>query len=790
MSSEKNGKVNDHSRVIQSNDSSFVVSPAFIFSIIGTIVGVGILVFLIFMIPNCPGNAPTSYADTAFDNYFYDVQYRYSSSSTSRDPIANPNPIYFILMPFAMIAIAFSGIGIFVKNRKEVRRLIFINWALYLVPIGMAIAKDVYNKNGYWFNIAQPLGFFPLYLCIFLQFSLLLDKNSFLDWAGFSEKSKNDNVRFHLNYRRVIAVIFIMIFIYTFSIPLLGAFTLSNNYSLFAHVWTALPLLICWYLFGELIRFQISNRRPHGKVMEYVVVNYIGKSELSLLVIADYANISVDNVRKALLKEIRNGHILGEISENGTVLFLLEPSVYFKRKEKPIEEVEPRVIKEFETQPWFFWISVVLSVIAVGTLTVAICFIPILETRINGNVAGTFNNFFYKWSYYYVYYSDYTRLSWIKPHIGGSILLSISVLFQTISGLGFLVRNRKDSKKLNYINWLLYCVPIIAGVVISAIGLFTLSRTQYNALDGLGMPLILSFYYLTPFVFMQGSMFVLDNTFSEWSSFKGEKAQKERPIRTGRMVSAIFFFLIFAWMWFYPFGLMIFPFSTESLHITHTSLYFAMLVWWLFGDLVGIIALKGKWKKMIERTIKMGVFDLESISMRYNIPLDVTLEVAHILTSKGIIIGDLDEKNKLIMPKQREGAFVCVSCSKPNEKDAKFCSHCGSKLDFAKLLQEVKNRTSSKSTLDPELLPITKNKIMGIFSTAFFAISTVGYIVLMNFGFDYFFATIPFALFLIAGTILGAKASYHAVGKAGYSLNTISLIVLIIYIFTMLMWTL
>jgi hypothetical protein len=155
------------------------------------------------------------------------------------------------------------------------------------------------------------------------------------------------------------------------------------------------------------------------------------------------------------------------------------------------------------------------------------------------------------------------------------------------------------------------------------------------------MPLILSFFYLTPFVFMQGSMFVLDNTFSEWSSFKGEKAQKETPISAGRMVSAIFFFLIFAWMWFYPFGLMIFPFNTEALHITHTSLYFAMLAWWLFGDLVGIIALKGKWKKMIERTIKMGVFDLETISMRYDIPHDITLEIAHILTSKGIIFGDL-----------------------------------------------------------------------------------------------------------------------------------------------------
>ena len=184
----------------------------------------------------------------------------------------------------------------------------------------------------------------------------------------------------------------------------------------------------------------------------------------------------------------------------------------------------------------------------------------------------------------------------------------------------------------------------------------------------------------------------------------------------------------------------------------------------------------------------MGIYELESISMRFDIPIEITLEVAHILIGKGIISGELDEENRRIIPKKREQDFSCVTCNKINEKDAKFCSHCGAKLDFTIVPKEEIIEKSTESINTQELVPISKNKILGIFSVAIMVISTIAYIVLMVFGFDYFFATIPFALFLIAGTILGAKSSYYAVGKAGYALNTISLITIIIYIFTMLMW--
>ncbi len=789
LSSKDSGKKNDQSRVAQTSGISFTISPFFIISILCAIVGVGILTFLIFMIPNYPRSSFTSSANTLYDSFFYDVEYRTSSwLTTYYTPRAFPGTGYLILMPFAMILIAISGIGFLVRNRKEAKRMIFINWALYLVPIGMAIAKDVYNNYDYWDSLTQPLGFFPVYLCIFLQFSLLLDKNSFLDWAGFSEESKAENDRFNLVYRRVISIIFLVIFTYAFGIPIFGPYTQKVYYMVFGHVWTAIPIFISWLLFGEVIRISISRMRQRRRVMDYIVNNYVGKSELSIPIIAEYAEISLSKVRTVILKEIGNGRILGEISEDGTILSLLDPNTYFKKQEKPIEEVEPRVIKEFETEPYLFWVSVALSVIAVGTLTVAICFIPIIDPRLNGDVSGFFSNFFYRWEYRYSVYSDYSYLRWVKPHIGAAILLSISVFAQTIAGLCFLVRNRKDSKKLIYINWLLYLIPIVASIVIAAIGLLTLSNVERYGMDIVGMPIILSFFYLTPFVFMQGSMFVLDNTFSEWSSFKGEKAQKLRPIRAGRMVSAIFFFLIFAWMWFYPIGLIIPVFDTFAMHLSHTSVYFAILAWWLFGDLVGIIALKARWKKTIERTIKMGIYELESISTRFDIPIETTLEVAHILIGKGIISGELDEKNRRIIPKKREKDFSCASCNKVNEMDAKFCSHCGAKLDFTIVPKEEIIEKSTVSDDTQELVSISKSKILGIFSLAIMFISTISYIVLMVFGFDYFFATIPFAVFLIAGTILGVKSSYYAVGKAGYALNTISLITIVIYIFTMLMW--
>lgn len=789
LSSDNTGKENDHSRVAKSSENGFTISPFFIISIISAIIGIGILTFLIFIIPNYPRSAPTSYADIAFDNFFYDIQYDSGYySTTSYWPRAYPGTGYLILMPVAMITIAISGTGFLVRNRKEAKRLIFINWGLYLVPIGMAIAKDVYSNYDYWDSLTQPLGFYPLYLCVFLQFSLLLDKNSFLNWAGFSEESKVENESFNLIYRRVISIIFLVIFTYTFSIPLLGPYIQKEHYMVINHVWTAISILISWYLFGELIRFLVSKTRQRRRVMDYIVNNYVGKSELAIPIIAEYAEKSLSVVKKVILKEIVNGRILGEISEDGNTLFLLDPDIYFKKKEKPIEEVEPRVIKEFETQPWFFWISVALSVIAVATLTAAICLIPILDSSISGDVGGTFNNFFYKWLYNYISYYDYTYLSWIKPSTGSSILLSFFVFTQTIAGLGFLVRNKKDTKKLIYINWLLYTIPIIAAVVKAAVGLLTFSYVYSFVIDVVGMPIILSFFYLTPFIFLQGSMFVLDNTFSEWSSFKGEKAQKTSPIRVGRMVSAIFFFIIFAWMWFYPIGLMIPGLENFGLHIAHTSVFFGILVWWVFGDLVGIIALKGKWKRIIERTIKLGINDLESISMRFNIPLETTLEATHILIRNGRVSGELDERNKLLVPIDKSGQFICISCQKVNEKDAKFCSFCGTKIDFTMFSEKGKIKPSIESIKDQELLPITKNKMMGIFSIVIFFLSTISYSVLMYFGFDYFFATIPFAVFLIIGIILGAKSSYYSVGKAGYSLNTISLIAIIIYIFTMLMW--
>jgi len=792
LSSDNVGKDINQSRVVQTSEA--IMEPNFwlIISIVCSVIAVGLLAVLIFMHPERDYSNPNPNANTMYDNFFYNVEYSYYYSGNFRRPIFKPTAGFYIFMPIIMITAVISGTGVLVKDPKHTRYLIFTNWVLYTIPIAMSIAIEIWKNLRYWDNSIQALGFYPFYLNIFLQFALLLDRNSFLDWAGFSKESEKQNDRASLIYRRVNAIIFLTIYLYTFGIPFMGIFTQINNIlSMFAHMWIAVSALILWLICGEVIRKVVTANRRRSKVLDYIVRHYIGTSEMFIPTIAEQVDISIKEARMVIYKSIRAGRILGEISVDGNVLVLHDPETYFKKPEKPIEElkeIEPRVAKIIEAQPYLFWISVAFSIIAVGTLTVLICFTPLIEDKVSGLISTTGNNFFYRW--YYYTYDTTSYLRYVKPHIGFYILMPISVLTLTVSGLGVLVRNRDDSKKLVYINWILYLIPIIAGIVMSTIGLLTLKATNQPHIDVIGTPILLSLFYLTPFVFVQGSMYVFSNNFGEWSNFKGGKSFKEKPIKAGRLTSAIFFFLIFAWMWFYPIGLMIPTFYNDTMHITHLSLYIGLMVWWVLGDLVGLISLKAKWKSTIKRTFEMGIYDLETISMRYDIPLEITKEVAHILIVKGTISGELDEKNNTIIPKIREGETICNICKKVNELDAKFCSHCGAKIAHTIQPKEEKTEKSTKTSIDTDKLPFTKNKIIGMFSLAIFFIATISYSVLMYFGFDYFFATIPFAVLIIAGTILGAKSSYYSIGKAGYSLNLVSFFVIIIYIFTMLMWAL
>ena len=155
-------------------------------------------------------------------------------------------------MPIAMITIAVSGLGVLVRDRKETRNLIIINWVLYVIPAAIAIWTDVTRNPSYFGSLHHPLGFYPIYLCVFVQFAMLIDKNSFLSWAGFSEESKKENDGASLAYRKVVAILFLLIFTYTFGIPLFGLLTQDDHYQVFGHVWTAIPILICWYIFGEI----------------------------------------------------------------------------------------------------------------------------------------------------------------------------------------------------------------------------------------------------------------------------------------------------------------------------------------------------------------------------------------------------------------------------------------------------------------------------------------------------------------------------------------------------------
>ena len=152
LSSENTRKEINQSRVTKTSESGFTVTPFFMISIVFAIIGVGIITFLIYMIPDYPNSSSVD-PSTIYDTFFYNVKYVYRSGSSSNyfgRIYAAPGTGYLLLMPIAMLFIAISGLGILLRNRKETKRLIFINWGLYLIPATMAIVKDVISNYYSW----------------------------------------------------------------------------------------------------------------------------------------------------------------------------------------------------------------------------------------------------------------------------------------------------------------------------------------------------------------------------------------------------------------------------------------------------------------------------------------------------------------------------------------------------------------------------------------------------------------------------------------------------------------
>ena len=131
-------------RTLESIKGTSNFSERLLLSILCSVVGLGILSLLIFMIPNINyTNGYITDPDTRFDNFFYDVYDTGYSWSRFR---VGAGLGYYVLMPVAVCLILISGTTILINKNREKVILILSNLALYIVPIVMGWQHPIQNQ--------------------------------------------------------------------------------------------------------------------------------------------------------------------------------------------------------------------------------------------------------------------------------------------------------------------------------------------------------------------------------------------------------------------------------------------------------------------------------------------------------------------------------------------------------------------------------------------------------------------------------------------------------------------
>ena len=173
-------------RTEESINGQSSISLMLVISIICTAIGLGIISLLIIMIPDYPFSYEGYLAnpDTIYDTFFYNIRYYTYTWSNTYYFRLGPGTGYYILMPIAVCLIVISSSTILINNNREKVILIIANFALSISTIVIGMVFYYLNDARYYRNIEQPLGFFPLYLSIYLYVALLIDRTTFLEWSG------------------------------------------------------------------------------------------------------------------------------------------------------------------------------------------------------------------------------------------------------------------------------------------------------------------------------------------------------------------------------------------------------------------------------------------------------------------------------------------------------------------------------------------------------------------------------------------------------------------------------
>lgn len=194
-----------------------------------------------------------------FENFFLQIIYSEEiSPGLWMNRIIKYKIGFYILLPIAMISFAISGLTILVKDYKQTKLLIFLNWGIYLTSTISSIFINGYNTPVYWFGhfdiFSIPTIIFAVYFMIniFFQISLLSFEEDFYQWIL---SPRGPNKIDSANNPRVI--IFFILYLLAWFSPLILMF--SNNYGLtfMAIFGIGLCLLTIWWSVGDSIRLII-----------------------------------------------------------------------------------------------------------------------------------------------------------------------------------------------------------------------------------------------------------------------------------------------------------------------------------------------------------------------------------------------------------------------------------------------------------------------------------------------------------------------------------------------------
>ncbi|HUT81852.1 MAG TPA: hypothetical protein VMZ29_11670 [Candidatus Bathyarchaeia archaeon] len=721
-------------------------SISFSLSLLGSSIAIGLLLLLIFFLPNgYPSSDTSSTIQIIYDNFIFNVVY-YFNQVYYVSPEINGTYFYYIIITIIILLLIICGTGFFVTNKKARNVLILYNWILYIV---LMIVYLIYFKLYVFYFTENELfhcfGTIPILLNVPIQIALLIDGNSFLDWTKFKISKNEEFVKKDFIYRRIVASLFLLPYFFIAIIPILITSNLQafdyHEYYFFGFA-VGLPIYLVWFFVGEVLRIIVTN-----KEIERRILFLISKGELSIYSISLAANADIRKIQRIITNKINKGEIMAELSYDNMQIIPREPELFFseERSLDKTDKVESKIEKKI-TYSSNFWFTISTTIIAVFAFSFIMVMIPNKEFQTNDySIVTSGSNFCFSWQYYVYDHTGYYRLDYFRLNIGFYILAIIGIISLSISFFGYY--ENKSIGNINrthsILNLGLYSIPVIISIIMTAI-VVSNGRSYSNYVKTVGLEYsTIGLIYFVPFIYLQISMLIENKSFKQWFGISMNENRTKKIINYGRLINGIVFLLMFAWMWFYPIALMI-PIRPNRIIYSITLLNIFMVAWWLYSDLLrNVINIQQK------KSILKGIFQL------------------NVTNTDGIA-------SKLEMPKEFVEDYMLKLALKENQKIRSLDSYDETDISNNVPNTELQSPSYISNKTNPKII---RKGILSLFSIiiSVLAISLNNYLIAHWFGRFVYLYMISFFIVLI-GLYISVHTSYFTKGKIGYVLNGLILL--------------